>query len=152
MQYGSIGWSVGATLGAALGASGRRIITLVGDGSFQLTAQELSTIIRQRVKATVLLLNNKGYTIEVEIHDGPYNDIQNWNYAALIDVFNGDDGNGIGLKAGTSQELADALATANQHDGLTFIECMLSRDDCTSDLLLWGSHVASANGRPPSFT
>ena len=155
MQYGSIGWSVGAVLGAALAAQntpGRKVLALIGDGSFQLTAQEISTIIRQDVKATILLLNNQGYTIEVEIHDGPYNDIQNWDYAGLINVFNGPNnlnGRGLGIKANTSRELSDALLQADQHDGLTFIEVALARDDCTSELLLWGSHVAASNGRAP---
>jgi len=48
--WGSIGWSVGACQGAALAArdmdATRRTILFVGDGSFQLTAQELSTMIR----------------------------------------------------------------------------------------------------------
>lgn len=89
MQYGSIGWSVGALLGVAL-AEGRdrRVVALIGDGSFQLTAQEVSTMIRYDVKATIILLNNFGYTIEVQIHDGPYNDIKNWDYAGLMEVFN----------------------------------------------------------------
>jgi TPP-dependent 2-oxoacid decarboxylase len=41
LRYGSIGWSVGATLGYALGAAGagRRVVALIGDGSFQMTAQ-----------------------------------------------------------------------------------------------------------------
>jgi pyruvate decarboxylase len=52
--WGSIGYSVGACQGAALAAkdsgSDRRTILFVGDGSFQLTAQELSTMIRQGLK------------------------------------------------------------------------------------------------------
>jgi pyruvate decarboxylase len=52
--WGSIGWSVGACQGAALAAKDagddRRTILLVGDGSFQLTAQELSTMIRHGLK------------------------------------------------------------------------------------------------------
>lgn len=52
--WGSIGWSVGAAQGAALAAkdagNGRRTILFVGDGSFQLTAQELSTMIRHNLK------------------------------------------------------------------------------------------------------
>jgi pyruvate decarboxylase len=48
--WGSIGYSVGACQGAALAARDagkeRRTILFVGDGSFQLTAQELSTMIR----------------------------------------------------------------------------------------------------------
>ena len=52
--WGSIGYSVGATQGAALAAQedggDRRTILFVGDGSFQLTAQELSTMIRHGLK------------------------------------------------------------------------------------------------------
>lgn len=44
------------------------MLALIGDGSFQLTAQELSTIIRQDVKATILLLNNQGIMNTVIIH------------------------------------------------------------------------------------
>jgi pyruvate decarboxylase len=52
--WGSIGYSVGACEGAALAArdSGwnRRTILFVGDGSFQLTCQEVSTMIRNGLK------------------------------------------------------------------------------------------------------
>jgi pyruvate decarboxylase len=52
--WGSIGYSVGACQGAALAArdagSERRTILFVGDGSFQLTAQEVSTMIRLGLK------------------------------------------------------------------------------------------------------
>ncbi len=148
MQYGSIGWSVGAALGIALaGGSQRHTVALIGDGSFQMSAQEVSTMIRCGVKATVFLFNNRGYTIEVEIHDGPYNRIKNWDYAGLVNVFNGADGNGLGLRAATGGELANAITRAAAHDGLTLIECCLDRDDCTAELLAWGSRVAAANGR-----
>jgi pyruvate decarboxylase len=148
MQYGSIGWSVGALLGVALAeGQSRRVIALIGDGSFQMTAQEVSTMIRQNVKATIILLNNNGYTIEVEIHDGPYNDIKKWDYAGLINVFNCEEGNGLAMKAKTCQEFEDALKKSEEHDGLTLIECFLERDDCTAELLEWGSRVAAANGR-----
>lgn len=149
MQYGSIGWAVGATLGVAIaGGDRRRTIALIGDGSFQLTAQEVSTMIRFRTNPIIFLLNNRGYTIEVEIHDGPYNNIKNWNYAGLVEVFNADDGCGVGLKATTAAELARAIETARSHqNGPVLIECALDRDDCTKELLEWGSRVAAANGR-----
>ena len=74
MQYGSIGWSVGAVLGYSLAAQpeGRRVVALIGDGSFQMTAQEVSTMIRYGADPIIVLINNGGYTIEVEIHDGVY--------------------------------------------------------------------------------
>ncbi|MCA9233952.1 MAG: pyruvate decarboxylase [Planctomycetales bacterium] len=151
MQYGSIGWSVGATLGYCLGSPNRQVIACIGDGSFQLTAQEVSTMLRYGAKPIIFLINNGGYTIEVEIHDGPYNTINDWQYHKLVEVFGGEKFNGWGCRVTTSEELADAIAKADKHDGLCLIEAQIDRDDCSKNLLEWGAHVAKNNGRPPRF-
>ncbi|WP_372572363.1 thiamine pyrophosphate-binding protein [Ruegeria jejuensis] len=148
MQYGSIGWSVGATLGYALGKSGGRLISCIGDGSFQLTAQEISTMIRYDANPIIFLINNGGYTIEVEIHDGPYNTIKNWDYSRLIEVFSAGEGKAWGTRATTEGELDEAVAEAQSRDGLCFIEVAIDRDDCNVNLLRWGNQVARNNGRP----
>lgn len=150
MQWGHIGWSVPAAFGYAMGAPGRRVIAMIGDGSFQLTAQEVAQMIRNKLPVIIFLINNHGYTIEVEIHDGPYNNIKNWDYAGLIKVFNAEDGKGRGLLATKGGELAAAIKVAlANHDGPTLIECVIDRDDCTPDLISWGRQVATANARPP---
>jgi pyruvate decarboxylase len=150
MQWGHIGWSVPAAFGYAMGAADRRVVLMVGDGSFQLTAQEVAQMIRHKLPVIIFLVNNHGYTIEVEIHDGPYNNIKNWDYAGLIDAFNAEDGAGRGLLATNGGELADAIkvALANRN-GPTLIECVIDRDDATADLISWGRTVATANARPP---
>jgi pyruvate decarboxylase len=150
MQWGSIGWSVPATFGYAVGAPNRRIIAMIGDGSFQLTAQEVAQMIRRKLPVIIFLMNNHGYTIEVEIHDGPYNNIKNWDYAGLVQAFNAEDGRGRGIRVTNGGELADAIKVAlANHDGPTLIECVIDRDDCSSDLISWGRMVAAANARPP---
>ena len=150
MQYGSIGWSVGATLGYALGlGKNHRVMAFIGDGSFQLTAQEISTMIRYKLNPIIFLINNRGYTIEVEIHDGPYNNIKNWKYSELVDVFNAEDGNGISFKVDTEGELRDAIKKSVKHKGLSLIEITIDRDDCSKELLEWGSKVAFNNAREP---
>jgi len=150
MQWGSIGWSVPAAFGYSVGARNRRIIAMIGDGSFQLTAQEVAQMIRQKLPVIIFLINNHGYTIEVEIHDGPYNNIKNWDYAGLVEVFNAGEGHGRGMRATTGEELDKAIkvAIANR-EGPTLIECIIDRDDCSSDVISWGRLVAKANGRPP---
>ncbi|KAI5415785.1 Pyruvate decarboxylase 2 [Lathyrus oleraceus] len=65
MQYGSIGWSVGATLAYAQVVPEKRVIACIGDGSFQVTAQDVSTMLRCGQKTIIFLINNGGYTIEV---------------------------------------------------------------------------------------
>jgi len=147
MQYGSIGWSVGATLGLALGDEKRRVIAAIGDGSFQMTAQAVSTAIRYGVRPIIFLINNHGYTIEDEIHVGPYNEVKNWDYAGLMNVFNADNGKGWGTRVETEKELADAIDKAIAHQGPSLIECIVERDDCSKELLQWGSRVQAFNSR-----
>ncbi|XP_009594220.1 pyruvate decarboxylase 2 isoform X1 [Nicotiana tomentosiformis] len=152
MQYGSIGWSVGATLGYAQSVPKKRVISCIGDGSFQVTAQDVSTMIRCEQKNIIFLINNGGYTIEVEIHDGPYNVIKNWNYTGLVDAIHNGEGNCWTMKVRTEEELTEAIATATgeKKDCLCFIEVIVHKDDTSKELLEWGSRVCSANGRPPN--
>jgi TPP-dependent 2-oxoacid decarboxylase len=53
-----------AFLGTLLAAPRRRQLLFIGDGAFQMTAQELSTILRRGLKPIIFLVNNNGYTIE----------------------------------------------------------------------------------------
>ncbi|XP_073284128.1 pyruvate decarboxylase 1-like [Primulina huaijiensis] len=152
MQYGSIGWSVGATLGYAQSVPKKRVIACIGDGSFQVTAQDVSTMIRCGQKTIIFLINNGGYTIEVEIHDGPYNVIKNWNYTGLVDAICNGDGQCWTTKVYCEEELTEAIETATleKKDCLCFIEVIVHKDDTSKELLEWGSRVSSANSRPPN--
>ncbi|XP_077251149.1 pyruvate decarboxylase 1-like [Tasmannia lanceolata] len=152
MQYGSIGWSVGATLGYAQAAKDKRIIACIGDGSFQVTAQDVSTMLRCEQRTIIFLINNGGYTIEVEIHDGPYNVIKNWNYTGLVDAIHNGEGKCWTTKVRTEDELEAAIAetTGAKKDCLCFIEVIVHKDDTSKELLEWGSRVSSANSRPPN--
>jgi pyruvate decarboxylase len=150
MQYGSIGWSVGATLGYAIAKQhSRRVIALIGDGSFQMAAQEVSTMIRYGLNPIIILINNGSYVIETAIHDGPYNVIKNWQYSELVNVFNAADGNGWGTRVTTETELIAALEKTDHHKGLCLIEAIINKDDFNRDILKWGRHVAANNNKPP---
>jgi pyruvate decarboxylase len=150
MQWGSIGWSVPASFGYAMGLEAdRRLVSVIGDGSFQLTAQEVSNMIRHGQEILIFLVNNRGYVIESAIHDGPYNYYKNWDYAGLVDAFNAEDGHGLGLTATTAAELADAIDKAHTHTGgPVLIECQIPNDDASPELISWGSKVARVNARP----
>ncbi|KAL0429114.1 UNVERIFIED_CONTAM: Pyruvate decarboxylase 2 [Sesamum radiatum] len=152
MQYGSIGWSVGATLGYAQALPDKRVIACIGDGSFQMTAQDVSTMIRCGQKSIIFLINNGGYTIEVEIHDGPYNVIKNWNYTALVDAIHNGEGNCWTTKVRCEEELIEAIKNAREgkKECVCFIEVIVHKDDTSKELLEWGSRVSAANSRPPN--
>lgn len=149
MQYGSIGWSVGALLGMQVALQGqKRVIALIGDGSFQMSAQELSTMIRYQLNPIIFVMNNGSYTIEAQIHDGIYNVLSHWDYAGLVNVFNGKD-NSLAFKVKTPHELSNALSQTLKSNKLCLIEVILNRDDCNKNLLDWGARVAYYNSRPP---
>lgn len=139
--YGSIGYTVGATLGVSIAAQDQRAILFIGDGSFQVTCQDLSTMIRNHLKPIIFLLNNDGYTIERVICDQPYNDIQPWHYHKLLDVFGG----GLGIDVRTEGELEDALVKAATTDDLIFIEIHTGKMDCPESLRSAGRTMAKIN-------
>jgi indolepyruvate decarboxylase len=109
--WAALGYALPALLGTLLAAPSRRQLLFIGDGAFQMTAQELSTILRRSLKAIIFLVNNNGYTIERLIL-GPgssYNDINQWRYAEAPSFFDMQD-QAITFTVRTEDELEGALA------------------------------------------
>ena len=106
--YTSMGFGVPAAVGASMANPHARILVIVGDGAFQMTGMELSTIARHHLNPIVVVLNNHGYTTERFLLDGTFNDIQDWAYHKVPDVV----GAGLGLEVSTVGELEAALRAA----------------------------------------
>lgn len=83
--WGSIGYTLPATFGAQTAQPDRRVILIIGDGSAQLTIQELGSMLRDGQQPIIFLINNDGYTVERAIHGAEqrYNDIAQWNWTEL---------------------------------------------------------------------
>ena len=84
--WGSIGWATPAAFGVALADPDRRIVLITGEGSHQLTANDIGAMGRFGAKVIVFVLNNSGYLIERSLEENPnwtYNDLAPWNYAEL---------------------------------------------------------------------
>jgi len=109
--YASMGFAVPAAVGAQSARPELRPLVLVGDGAFQMTGMELSTLVRYGLNPVVIVLNNAGYGTERHMHEGPFNDILRWNYHRLPEVF----GAGRGFLVETESQLDDALKAATQH-------------------------------------
>jgi TPP-dependent 2-oxoacid decarboxylase len=138
--YLSIGYSIPACLGALMAEPDRRPIVFVGDGAFQMTAQELSTIIRHKLNPIIFLINNDGYTIERVIQDGAYNDLQPWKYHQLPQIF----GESWSCEVRTEGELEVALVTAKANTkSVSLIEIHLDRFDCSQGLIRLGRALNS---------
>ncbi|PGD32592.1 indolepyruvate decarboxylase [Bacillus wiedmannii] len=129
--WGSIGYTLPALLVTQLADLSRRNILIIGDGSFQLTVQELSTILRQNLKPIIFLINNNGYTVERAIHgqNQPYNDIQMWDYTKLANTF-GSEEKSLTFKVENETELAEVLTKINFNiNRLIFVEVVMSQGD-----------------------
>jgi indolepyruvate decarboxylase len=119
----SIGWATPAALGAAAAAPNRRLVLVTGDGSHQVTIQELSQFARLGLKPVIFVLNNGGYLIERLLCKEPtlaYNDIAPWRYAELPHAFGCDDW--MTMRVTTCGELDHALQQAQAADSGVYIE------------------------------
>ncbi|MBW7983560.1 alpha-keto acid decarboxylase family protein [Enterobacillus tribolii] len=133
--WGSIGYTLPATLGAQMAQPDRRVVLIIGDGSAQLTIQELGTLLRQGLKPVILLLNNDGYTVERAIH-GPYqsyNDIAAWNWRLIPAALSQNAPCNV-HRAETVAELRQVLQQIDKPEALTLVEVMLPKYD-VPDLL-----------------
>ncbi|KAL7662789.1 Pyruvate decarboxylase [[Candida] zeylanoides] len=149
--WGSIGFTVGATLGAAMAAAeidpAKRVILFVGDGSLQLTVQEISTMVKWETTPYLFVLNNDGYTIERLIHgmNATYNDIQPWNNLALLPLFNAKDYDAI--RVSTTGEVDNLFNDPAFCKGskIRMIEVMLPRMDAPINLVKQAEVTAKTN-------
>lgn len=124
--YCSLGFAVPAAIGVGAAAPRLRSLVLVGDGAFQMTGMELSTIARYGMNPIVIVLDNDGYGTERPMLDGAFNDVHRWNFARIPDVL----GSGLGIKVTTETEMAVALEQAKTNTrSYTIIQVMLDRND-----------------------
>ncbi|OJJ39914.1 hypothetical protein ASPWEDRAFT_49762 [Aspergillus wentii DTO 134E9] len=159
MVYSAIGWSLPAALGCQLARPDGRAVLMVGDGAFQMTAAELSTMIRMKANAIVLIFNNMGYRTETAIHDGPYNYLSSWNYAqfasSMCNHFHTEDGGNKYLTGADKESLANPSMFAmrikthgdlmvgldraeREPHKLALLECCIHPDDTSSVLQTFG--------------
>jgi indolepyruvate decarboxylase len=109
--YTSMGFAIPAALGAQIRNLRLRPVVFVGDGAFQMTGQELSSVVRYGLNPIVFVLNNKGYTTERFIQEGPYNDLHEWRYHLMPQLL----GAGWGCEVRTEGELEAALVLARRN-------------------------------------
>jgi indolepyruvate decarboxylase len=147
INWGSIGYAVGALLGALTAAPERRHLLFVGDGSFQVSAQELSTILRHDHKPVIFLINNGGYTIERGYlgKAEPYNDIANWSYADLPRLFRPDT-SARSFVVKTSEDLQNALSAPN--DTMIFVESIMDPYDAPAAVIISSNRGAELDYGP----
>ncbi|KAK5659251.1 hypothetical protein OQA88_1343 [Cercophora sp. LCS_1] len=150
--YGSIGYAASATAGASIASletgKFKRVVLVTGEGSLQLKVQALSLINRLGAPAVVLVLNNKGYTIERFFRGwtAGYNDVPMWDYGALAKAFSPEIDGVRTYKVGTGDELDrllgdDEFATAQV---ARVVDMLMEVDDAPTGIFEVKRKVVSA--------
>jgi indolepyruvate decarboxylase len=122
---------VPAALGAKTARPDLKVIALVGDGAFQMTGMELSTIVRRGLAVTVIVLDNKGYGTERLLLEGSFNDINPWQYHRIPEVLGG----GTGWDVRTEGEFDEALTAAlADEQAMNIIRVHIGLDDRSQTL------------------
>ncbi len=131
--YTSMGFSVPACLGALVARPQSRVLVICGDGAFQMTGMELSTIVRHGFSPIVIVLDNGGYGTERILHEGEwaFNNVHAWRYAELPKVLGG----GQGFLARTEGEFDRVLRQVwDDRSQMNLIQVQLGPTDCSETL------------------
>ncbi|MCH7959861.1 MAG: alpha-keto acid decarboxylase family protein [Candidatus Hydrogenedentes bacterium] len=141
--YTSMGFAVPAALGAQARNRRLRPLVFVGDGAFQMTGMELSSIAKEGLDPIIFVLNNKGYSTERFINEGPYNDIHDWAFHRIPELLNA----GWGCEVRTEGDLEDALDHAKKNrKGFSIINVHLDPMDCSHAMERLGKRLKSRLG------
>src|SRR6266545_120618 len=144
--YMSMGFAVPASIGVALAAKRLRPYVLVGDGAFQMTGVEISTIVRLGLNPIIIVLNNDGYGTMRAIREGRFNVITQWNYSKICELVGGGDS----TIASTKGEFDAALSRAQKSDRVHVIELKILRSDVSDQLARIAAEVRKMRGSKKS--
>ena len=159
--WGSIGYTFPAAQGAAQAAremdakqpatKKRRVILFEGDGSAQLTAQTIGTMLKHELDIIIILINNDGYTIERWVHgmEAAYNDVPRWKYADLPAAMGGTGKPYTSQLVRTRDDL-EALWSSDawqpgQVKGMHFVEIFMPKEDAPVTLKMVCMAAAKTN-------
>ena len=128
--YCTMGFGVPASIGVMVADPSKRVFVLVGDGAFQMTGTELSTVAKLGLAPIVLILNNDGYGTQRFIRDGKFNDLHTWDYVKVCDLIRAGQSDVVHTKGQLDGAIRKALSARH----LTVIEVRLDRRDRSTPL------------------
>ena len=145
--WGSIGAMLPMQMGAMLASPEKRHILLIGDGSFQVSAQALSRMIYNKQNPIIFLIDNDGYTIERYIMGmkRDYNDIPKWDYSLLPQAFSKGQSNMKTAEARTQGELEEILKTLDDVNEGIIITVYMHQEDSPEVMVDYGKNKEDFN-------
>jgi acetolactate synthase-1/2/3 large subunit len=140
---GTMGFALPAAIGAKYGAPERTVVAVIGDGGFQMTCQELGTIMQAGVNVKILILNNEflGMVRQWQqlFHDKRYSfvDIQSPNFVKLAAAYDIP-----GQSVSDRKDLRSALETMLNTDSSFLLEVMVGKENNVFPMVPQGCSVS----------
>jgi len=140
---GTMGFALPAAIGAKFGAQDRDVVAIIGDGGFQMTLQELGTIMQTGIDVKIIILNNKflGMVRQWQelFNERRYSfvDIQSPDFVALAAAY------GIaGKMIDDRKDLPSALKQMMENKGSFLLEVMVTKENNVFPMVPQGCSVA----------
>lgn len=140
---GTMGFALPAAIGAKFGAPEREVVAVIGDGGFQMTLQELGTIMQSGINIKIIILNNKflGMVRQWQElfneHRYSFVDITSPDFVALAAAY------GIkGRLISERQDVSSALKEMFDHKGSFLLEVMVTKENNVFPMVPQGCSVS----------
>jgi acetolactate synthase-1/2/3 large subunit len=146
---GTMGFALPSAIGAKMACPEKEVWVVAGDGGFQMTAAELSTIVQEKLKINIAIINN-GYLGMVRQWQQFFYD-SNYEATPLVspDFVKLAEAHGIrGRAVTTRSELADAVKEARTTDGPFLLNFMVEKEDSVYPMIPAGSALHEMIRRP----
>jgi acetolactate synthase-1/2/3 large subunit len=140
---GTMGFALPAAIGAKYGAQDRTVVAIIGDGGFQMTCQELGTIMQSGVDVKIIILNNRflGMVRQWQelFNDRRYSfvDIQSPDFVALAAAYRIP-----GKCINEREELQGALKEMLDNKGSFLLEVMVTKENNVFPMVPQGCSVS----------
>jgi acetolactate synthase I/II/III large subunit len=140
---GTMGFALPAAIGAKVGAPSEEVIAIIGDGGFQMTIQELGTILQSKIGVKIIVLNNNflGMVRQWQqlFFEKRYSgtEIENPDFVAIA--------KGYGIESAKVSERGDidaALDTMLNHKGAYFLEVVVEQEENVFPMIETGAAVS----------
>lgn len=140
---GTMGFGVPASIGASIGAKDRTVVCFVGDGGFQMTLQELGTIVQNKLPVKIIILNNNFLGMVRQWQEMfferrySFTELHNPDFVAIS--------KGFGMaahKVDRREDLADSVAQMMAYDGPYLLEVVVEKEENVFPMIPAGSSVS----------
>jgi acetolactate synthase-1/2/3 large subunit len=140
---GTMGFALPAAIGAKYGAQDRTVVAIIGDGGFQMTIQELGTIMQSGVDVKIIILNNRFLGMVRQWQElfnsrrYSFVDIQSPDFVKVAAAY-GIAGKGISDR----EDLPRALQEMINHKGAYLLEVFVTKENNVFPMVPQGCSVA----------